>query len=167
MTPDVLSQEFASFNERELRNTLGRFATGITVVTAHQGFKPHGMTANAFVPISLNPPLVLVSLNSRCKMRRILVPTARFGVSVLAEHQRSLSEHFGGTGSALKVEFITRAGAALIEGSIAHIAGNVVKTYQAGDHTLVIGEVEYCEQREDSPLLFYAGHYRRLDSQSL
>ena len=73
------------FNQREYRSALARFATGVTVVTTLENGKTHGMTANAFVSVSLDPPLVLVSLDNRSHMHRILPVAGRFGISVLAE----------------------------------------------------------------------------------
>ncbi len=67
------------FSLRELRNTLGRFATGVTVVTALENGKTHGMTANAFLSVSLDPPFVLVSLDNRSHMHRILPAAGRYG----------------------------------------------------------------------------------------
>jgi flavin reductase (DIM6/NTAB) family NADH-FMN oxidoreductase RutF len=151
------------FNSREFRNTLGRFATGVTVVTALEQGKTHGMTANAFVSVSLDPPLVLISLDNRCHMHRILPAAGRYGISVLAEDQRALSDHFAGrTMEDVQVRFVDRAGAALLDGAVAHFVVRVRDVHSAGDHTLYIGTVEYFEYRDDKPLLFYAGKYEQL-----
>ena len=153
-----------AFNPREYRNTLGRFATGVTIVTALQNGKPHGMTANAFVSVSLEPPLVLISLDNRSHMHRILSVSEMFGVSVLAEDQRALSDHFAGRAvEGLDVRFVSRAGAMLVEGAIASFVVRVSDIYPAGDHTLYVGSVEHFEHREDKPLLFYGGKYERLN----
>jgi flavin reductase (DIM6/NTAB) family NADH-FMN oxidoreductase RutF len=80
-----------AFNSSEFRDAIGRFASGVPVVTAIGNGKTHGMTANAFVSVSLNPPLVLVSLDNRSKIHRILSGASRYGVSVLAEDQRELN----------------------------------------------------------------------------
>lgn len=153
-----------AFNPREYRNTLGRFATGVTIVTALQNGKPHGMTANAFVSVSLEPPLVLISLDNRSHMHRILSVAEMFGVSVLAEDQRALSDHFAGRAvEGLHVRFVSRAGAMLVEGAIASFVVRVSDIYPAGDHTLYVGSVEHFEHREDKPLLFYGGKYERLN----
>jgi flavin reductase (DIM6/NTAB) family NADH-FMN oxidoreductase RutF len=155
------------FNQREFRNTVGRFATGVTVVTALENGKAHGVTANAFVSVSLDPPLVLVSLNNQSHMRHILPAAGRFGVSVLAEDQRPLSDHFAGIQTdAVEIQFKNRAGAPLLEGAVAHFAVRIVDIYPAGDHTLFVGKVQYFEHREDKPLLFYAGKYQQLHTQS-
>ena len=153
-----------AFNPREYRNTLGRFATGVTIVTALQNGKPHGMTANAFVSVSLEPPLVLISLDNRSHMHRVLSVAGMFGVSVLAEDQRALSDHFAGRAvEGLHVRFLSRAGAMLVEGAIASFVVRVRDIYPAGDHTLYVGSVEHFEHREDKPLLFYGGKYERLN----
>ena len=151
------------FNLREFRNSLSRFATGVTVVTALQNGKVHGMTANAFVSVSLDPPLVLVSLNNRSHMHRILPAVGRYGISVLAEDQKALSDHFAGRPiGETNIRFIDRAEAALLDGALAHFAVKVLRRHSVGDHTLYLGRVEHFEYREDNPLLFYAGGYERL-----
>ncbi len=85
---------------RQFRNALGRFASGVTVLTAEYEEQTHGMTANAFVSVSLDPPLILVSLDNRSNMHRILPQVRRFGISVLAEDQDALSNHFAGRAGA-------------------------------------------------------------------
>src|SRR5271154_2720810 len=85
-----------AIDTRQFRNALGRFASGVTVITAHHEDHMHGMTANAFVSVSLDPPLVLVSLDNRSNMHRILPTAGRYGVSVLAQNQEALSSHFAG-----------------------------------------------------------------------
>jgi flavin reductase (DIM6/NTAB) family NADH-FMN oxidoreductase RutF len=150
-------------NLREFRDALGRFATGVTVVTALENGKTHGMTANAFTSVSLDPPLVLVSLDNRSRMHRIVAAVKRFGISVLAEDQRAVSDHFAGrTTEDAHVRFISRAGTPLVDGAVAYFAVKVVDVHPAGDHTLYVGIVEYFECREDKPLLFYGGRYQQL-----
>src|ERR687896_2470927 len=78
------------------RRTLGMFATGVTVLTTRTGETVHGMTANAFMSVSLRPPLVLVSVDRRARMSHLLHEGVRFGVNVLAAGQESLSDHFAG-----------------------------------------------------------------------
>ena len=151
------------FNLREFRNTLGRFATGVTVVTALADGEPHGMTANAFVAVSLDPPLVLVSLDNRSKINRILSRASLYGVSVLAEDQRLLSDHFAGRAAAgAQIRFVDRAGTPLVDGAVAYFVVRVVDVHLAGDHTLYVGAVEHFECRDDKPLVFYAGRYQQL-----
>ena len=155
-----------AFNSRDFRNTLGRFATGVTIVTALENGRTHGMTANAFVSVSLDPPLVLISLNNHCHMHRILSAGGTYGISVLAEDQRALSDHFAGrTVDGVQVRFISRAGTMLLGGAIACFVVRVRDIHRSGDHTLYVGIVEYFEDRDDKPLLFYGGNYRQLKAE--
>jgi flavin reductase (DIM6/NTAB) family NADH-FMN oxidoreductase RutF len=155
----------STFNTREFRNALGRFASGVTVVTTCYQGQTHGMTANAFVSVSLAPPLVLVSLDNRANMHRLLPETGLYGVSVLAEDQEILSNHFAGrTVAGLHLRFIERQGVPLLEDAVAYFVVRVVDAHPAGDHTLYIGEVEHFEWREERPLLFYGGKYQQLRS---
>jgi flavin reductase (DIM6/NTAB) family NADH-FMN oxidoreductase RutF len=148
---------------RELRNSLGRFATGVTVVTTLYEDQPHGMTLNAFMSISLHPPLVAVSLDHRSYMHRILPGVGRYGISVLAEDQERLSNHFAGrTIPGLHVRFTVRAGVPLLEGAVAYLVVRVDDIHPAGDHTLYIGRVEHFEASDGRPLLFFAGKYEQL-----
>jgi flavin reductase (DIM6/NTAB) family NADH-FMN oxidoreductase RutF len=152
------------FSLRGFRNALARFATGVAVVTALQNDgKTHAMTANAFVSVSLDPPLVLVSLDNRSHMHKILPTVGRYGISVLAEHQKALSDHFSGRSrEQATIRFIDRAGSTLLDGAVAHFIVKVVNVYPAGDHTLYLGLVEHFQFRDDKPLLFYAGGYQQL-----
>ena len=151
------------FDTRRFRNALGRFASGVTVITAHHGGRAHGMTANSFVSVSLDPPLVLVSLGNRASMHRILPAARRYGISVLGEDQENLSNHFAGRiVPNLHVRFIEREGVPLLEGAVAYFVAALEEAHPAGDHTLYIGRVEHFEWNDDKPLLFYAGRYRHL-----
>ena len=152
-----------SFDPRQFRNALGRFASGVTVITTEHEGHPHGMTANAFVSVSLDPPLVLVSLDNRSYMHRILPVTGRYGVSVLAEDQQILSNHFAGrTVEGLHIRFTGRHGLPVLEGAVAYFVVDLIDAHPAGDHTLYIGRVAHFEARDDKPLLFYAGKYEQL-----
>jgi flavin reductase (DIM6/NTAB) family NADH-FMN oxidoreductase RutF len=152
-----------TIDTRQFRNALGRFASGVTVLTAEYEDQTHGMTANAFVSVSLDPPLILVSLDNRSNMHRILPAVRRFGISVLAEDQEPLSNHFAGrTVPGLHVRFITRRDLPLLAGAVAYFVVEVTDIHAAGDHTLYIGRVEHFEAGEGNPLLFHAGRYGRM-----
>lgn len=152
-----------SFHPREFRNALGRFATGVSVVTTQHEDRTHGMTANAFVSVSLDPPLVLLSLDNRSHMHQILSVTGRYGVSVLAEGQEALSNHFAGRAvDGLQINFVTRHNIPLLEGAVAYFVAQVVDIHSAGDHVLYIGRVEHFEWCDGRPLLFYAGRYGQI-----
>jgi flavin reductase (DIM6/NTAB) family NADH-FMN oxidoreductase RutF len=147
----------------DFRQALGRFASGVTVITTCHGEHTHGMTANAFLSVSLDPPLVLVSIANQTRMHRLLSASRRYGVSVLAQGQQALSSHFAGRVVAgLQVPLVTLHAMPVIEGAVAHVIAEVVQAVPAGDHTLYIGRVEHLDWRDDRPLLFYAGNYGRL-----
>jgi flavin reductase (DIM6/NTAB) family NADH-FMN oxidoreductase RutF len=148
-----------------LRRTLGMFATGVTVITTRERDKVHGMTANAFMSVSLEPPLVLISVDRRTKMCGLLHEGRTYGVSVLCETQSELSDRFAGRPGAADVEprFEMIHDTPLVEGALAHFVANVTRSYWGGDHSLFLGRVEYARYSETgTPLLFHGGRYERL-----
>lgn len=86
----------STIDPRELRNACGQFGTGVTIITTHCEGRDHGMTANAFMSVSLDPPLVAISIAKSAKMLRNIQSTGRFAVSVLAEGMEDLAWHFAG-----------------------------------------------------------------------
>src|SRR5216684_6484103 len=154
----------------EFRLALGQFATGVTVVTAER--EPglvHGMTANSFTSVSLDPLLVLICVDHEARLLSFLKSQRRFGVSILREGQQSLSEYFAKTeqtaeeDARLGVRYTwTSSGIPLLDNTLAQLACNVVAEHPAGDHTIFIGEVESMESHDGEPLLFQRGQYRRL-----
>src|SRR5947209_6942955 len=159
LTPRSAAAEAAA---RELRNVMGRFATGVTVVTTTHRDTIHGMTANAFLSVSLRPPLVLVSLG-RCRMSEMLPRTGRYGVSVLGADQEHFAAHFAGQQtSQVDPQFVWEKDFPLLDGALAHVGCRVVDVHAAGDHVLWIGEVEHLSHRDGEPLLFYTGRFGTL-----
>jgi flavin reductase (DIM6/NTAB) family NADH-FMN oxidoreductase RutF len=147
-----------------LRRTLGMFATGVTIITTREGGQVHGMTANAFMSVSLEPPLVLISVDRRTKMCSLLHEGRTYGVSVLCETQSSLSDRFAGrvVDDAPEPRFELIRDTPLVEGALAHFVANVNRSYWGGDHSLFLGRVEYARQHPGTPLLFHGGRYERL-----
>ena len=142
-----------------MRQVMGRFATGVTVVTTIEKDTIHGMTANGFLSVSLRPPLVLVSLG-RCRMNEMLPKTGRDGISVLAQDQDHFAAHFAAQRpSPVDPEFVWHEGLPLLDGALAHVACRIVDAHRAGDHVLWIGEVEHLHHRDGEPLLFYTGRF--------
>jgi flavin reductase (DIM6/NTAB) family NADH-FMN oxidoreductase RutF len=146
------------------RRTLGMFATGVTVITTQAVDQVHGMTANAFMSVSLRPPLVVISVDRRAKMHALLNEGRRYGISVLAEEQRALSDRFAGrTGEGTEeVEFDVVHETPLVRGALAHLVARVVRSNWGGDHSLFVGQVEYARYGEGQPLLFHGGRYEHL-----
>ena len=145
-----------------LRRTLGMFATGVTVITALKDEQVHGMTANAFMSVSLEPPLVLISVDRRTKMCGFLHEGMHYGVSVLCATQAALSDRFAGRSSGDEPRFAIVKDTPLVEGALAHFVARVERSYWGGDHSLFLGRVEYARQNEGTPLLFHGGRYERL-----
>ncbi|SMB89725.1 flavin reductase family protein [Deinococcus hopiensis] len=149
----------------EFRQTLGRFASGVTIITASDGETRRGMTASAFVSVSLTPPLVLVSVDHRAHMHALLgqEDVTRFGVSVLSAAQRHLSDHFAGRpGPEDAVSWFDHEGLPLIGGSVAQLVCRKREVIAAGDHTLYLGLVEYARYTDEDPLLYFRGQYHEL-----
>ena len=140
------------------------FATGVTVLTTRAGDQVHGMTANAFMSVSLRPPLVLISIDRRARMCALLHEGMHFGVSVLEAGQERLSDHFAGRAAegAREPRFELVHETPLVEGALAHLVARVVRSYWGGDHSLFLGQVEYARYGEGEPLLFHGGRYERL-----
>jgi flavin reductase (DIM6/NTAB) family NADH-FMN oxidoreductase RutF len=145
-----------------LRRTLGMFATGVTVITALKDEQVHGMTANAFMSVSLEPPLVLISVDRRTKMCGFLHEGMHYGVSVLCATQAELSDRFAGRSTEAEPRFQVVKETPLVEGALAHFVARVERSYWGGDHSLFLGRVEYARQNPGTPLLFHGGRYEKL-----
>jgi flavin reductase (DIM6/NTAB) family NADH-FMN oxidoreductase RutF len=151
---------------RRLRSALGRFCTGVTVVTTARDGQVHAMTANAFTSVSLDPPLVLVSIDHRTKMHALLPDTRRYGVSVLAADQERTAWHFAGRPMADAGDLFSWSGdVPLVRGALAHVACTLYDEHAAGDHTLYLGEVVSLNERAGDPLLFHSGLFGRMSQE--
>ena len=150
-------------NTRELRNCLGRFATGVTVVTCRGEDGYHGLTVNAFTSVSLEPPLVLVSIDRRNRAERFL-RGAPFTFNVLAADQEREALHFAGRSQDdLQIEWEEGRLAPRLARWLAYIECSPWREYDGGDHTLFLGKVEEFAYRDGAPLVFYAGEFRVLN----
>ncbi|GAB2993375.1 flavin reductase family protein [Amycolatopsis acidiphila] len=151
----------------QFRRTMGRFTSGVTVVTTIDGEQVHGMTANGFLSVSLDPPLVLVSLARRSRMAALLRRTGRYGVSVLADDQQLHSQHFAGRPvPGLRPRFEQVDGTAYLQGSIGRIGCDVLEIHPAGDHLLHLGQVTHLADTDRAPLVFFTGSYHALHAES-
>ena len=150
------------------RSVLGRFASGITVVTTKDGDgRDMGMTVSAFASVSLEPPMISVCIERRASMFRALCSAEQFGVSILAADQEALSRRFAAMESSHRFEGIGyergESGVVLLGEALAHIECRRVAQHEAGDHTIFIGEVERADARDARPLLYYRGGYAQLE----
>ena len=147
------------------RKVMGRFATGVTVVTTLAGDEPHGMTANAFMAGSLEPPLCVISIGRQARLHEHVMACGRYAVSILGEEQRHLSDHFAGRRlPGIVPEFGWVDGIPVLARALAVVVADVVDTSGCGDHTLFIGRIARMGDRPASPLLFFAGRYARIDA---
>ena len=148
---------------RQLRTCLGHFATGVTVVTCASDGQPHGATVNAFSAVSLDPPLVLVSLDHSTKACAFLDGTS-FTVNVLREGQDDLALHFAGQPRPNPVDWTPGTGllAPRLPDVLAYLACTPWRSYDGGDHTLFLGKVEEYGYFGGEPLLFYRGRFSRV-----
>jgi flavin reductase (DIM6/NTAB) family NADH-FMN oxidoreductase RutF len=150
-------------DQRRFRDALGTFATGVTIVTTQSNDLVHGMTANGFMSVSLDPALVVVSVATKAKMHDLLPQTGRYGVSVLARDQEHVSRHFAGRPEEdAEIQLVEISGVPLVDRALTHVVARIVDAHRAGDHTLFIGEVLHFEHHPGEPLIFHSGTYRRL-----
>ncbi len=157
-----------SVTQAEFRKALGCFATGVTVITVEHEGEVHGMTANAFTSVSLDPILVLVCVDHRARTHAHLQAKKRFGVNVLAENQGAISEYYArSTETHQHAEQEAGArfgrtphGTPVLHGALAYLECRLRTAQDAGDHTIFIAEVEEVVVHEGDPLLFFRGKYR-------
>lgn len=147
--------------ERQYRDALGCFATGVTVVTARGARGPVGITANSFSSVSLDPPLILWSPARASRRFHVMTSARTFAVHVLAAGAEALALRFARSGEDFRnLAMETDPAVPLIdEGWIARFVCARVAVHDAGDHAIVVGRVEDCARREGPPLVFAGGAY--------
>lgn len=154
-------------DQSAFRGALGRFASGVTVVsTLHDGVD-HAMTASAFTSVSLDPPLVLVCSHRTSRFHEAVLASGVWGVSILAEEGIAASAWFAHRGRPLEDQMqgisFHRAGSgvALLDESLAWLECSTVSVHDGGDHTILVGEVTWAAVNDDvdDPLLYYRSHY--------
>jgi flavin-dependent trigonelline monooxygenase, reductase component len=153
----------AAIDRRELRRALGRFVTGVTVLTALDGDgRLRGLTANSFTSVSLDPPLVLVCIDHRTASHDVFESTEGFVVNILADDQTELANRFASSG-ADKFEDVAmvgrRGGPPVLDGCTAWLQCDVESRFPAGDHLVVIGRVREFATEDAQPLAFCQGAY--------
>lgn len=152
------------------RHAMGCFATGVTIITVDLEGEVHGMTANAFASVSLDPLLVLVCVDHSTRTHAHLHAKKRFGINVLAEAQRSISEYYArpdrtheDAEAEAGARFVrTSHGTPMLEGSLAYLECRLHSSQVAGDHTIFIAEVEDVVVHGGNPLLFFTGKYLKV-----
>lgn len=153
--------------KNELRRVMGHFATGVTIITTHAADgELFGLTANAVTSVSLNPPLVLVCVDKKADSYPHFEESKAFTVNILCAEQEDLSRRFAVSGGK-KFEGVAYRvganGAPILSSILGYLECTLVGSYDGGDHTIYIGEVEQAETEADGePLLFFRGGYRNI-----
>lgn len=154
--------EVYHLNTFELRTCLGCFGTGVTVVTVQGPNGPRGLTVNAFTSVSLEPPLVLVSINKKAKSHDLLHDNP-FAINVLASGQEQLALNFAGKhDSKLEIPWREGQSAPYIGGTVAHFQCEPHEAYDGGDHTLFIGQVVHFRYNDGDALGYFRSRFTRL-----
>jgi flavin reductase len=159
-----------SLSPTEFRRAMGCFATGVTIITVDVDGEVHGMTANAVASVSLDPLLLLVCVDHSARTHAHLHAKKRFGINILEEHQRVVSEYYARpvyVHEHAEEEAGARCdrtvqGTPMLHGALAYLECRLQSTHEAGDHTIFIAEVEDVAVREGEPLLFFRGKYRKI-----
>ncbi|MEH7439742.1 flavin reductase family protein [Neobacillus drentensis] len=150
-------------DDRQFRNAMGKFATGVTVVATEVDGDVHGMTANAFMSVSLNPKLVVISVAEKARILEKIKKSKMFSVNILSADQQELSMIFAGQlKEHREVVFDYLDGKPVLAGAVAQIACEVSAEHIEGDHTLLIGKVTAIHIGDAEPLIYFSGRYREL-----
>lgn len=147
------------------KKAMGRWASGVTVVTAEHNGVRHGMTVSSFASVSLDPPLVLVSIGKAAPTHDTIRKGERFVVNVLADSQEELSVRFATKHDDRFAGVAVRdgqLGVPILEGSLAAIECRLHETLPGGDHTIFVGEVVRADVADGSPLLYFQGGHRKM-----
>lgn len=158
------SMNESKFDARDFRSALGQFPTGVTVITTLKGDgEPIGCTASSFNSVSLDPPLVLWSVDKKAFSAEIFEQAEHFAVNVLSEQQMPISNKFAGRGEDKFKDVKYKSGeggAPILEECAAHFECKTWNVHDGGDHLIIIGEVvRYNHTATEAPLIFSRGNY--------
>ena len=153
------------FSTRDFRDAMGRFASGVVVITTELGSDAHAMTANAFMSGSMEPTLIIVSVACTAKMHEKIERSGKFGVSILAEEQQAASNHFAGRSVPdYPPEFDRLWQVPVLADASVQLAAQLKHAYPCGDHTLFVGEVQklVLSSSKVDPLIYHKGRYLQI-----
>jgi flavin reductase (DIM6/NTAB) family NADH-FMN oxidoreductase RutF len=149
------------------RSVLGRFASSVTILTARDAAgRDHGMTVSAFCSVSLDPPLVLASVDKVASIHPTIMKVDQIGISILSETQEHCSRRFAEKDADRFDDLdILRGknGPVLLKGALAHLECRIVDRHDGGDHTIFVAHVENASAHSGRPLLYYRGGYAQLE----
>ncbi|MCS6874329.1 MAG: flavin reductase family protein [Pyrinomonadaceae bacterium] len=156
-----------SVSKEEFKSALSRFASGVTVVTTKdRSGNLFGITVSAFCSVSLEPPMVLICIDKKTGSHHAFIETGAFVVNFLREDQSMLSQHFASPSSDkfLSVEhYVNVRGLPVLSNALAVLECRLVHSYDGGDHTIFVGEVEKTKVSEGNPLIYFRGKYCQIE----
>ena len=156
-----------SINKDEFRHALGRFASGVTVITTKDNSgRLHGITVSAFSSVSLNPPLILVCIEKKAGSHQAFEESDFFNVNILEESQQHFSDHFAShlPDKFSGVEYFeTEKGLPFLKDALVHLECKLIYAHAGGDHTIFVGEIEKSAVSDGNPLIYFHGNYRKLN----
>ena len=157
-------------DDADFRAVLGRFATGVTVVTTSKDGRPAGITVNAFTSVSLDPPLVLICIDRTSYVHDLMKETGVFAANILTDEQMALSNCFARRSEERLRGFcnapyhIAATGAPILDDCLGFVDCRIVGVYPGGDHSIFVGQVVALSASDDAPLLYYRGKYIRMEA---
>lgn len=150
------------------RQVLGRFASGIAIITARDGDRDVGMTVSSLCSVSLSPPLVLVCVDHQAAMHDVLLHHPKLGISIIASEHEAHSRRFADKNETRRFDGVpfTRGESQvmLLDNATAQLECQLVRHYEGGDHTIFIAEVERGRMGQSRPLLHFGGRYAEIAS---
>jgi flavin reductase (DIM6/NTAB) family NADH-FMN oxidoreductase RutF len=158
-----------SVDQAVFRRIMGQFATGVTIITVQHGDLMHGMTANTFTSLSLDPPMVLFCVGKTARMAGLLEGADGFAINILAADQEDLSRHFAGRQAQSEIELLRKGPVApLVPGSLGALSCTIETMHAGGDHWIVVGRVVELHQADneptEQPLVFFGSRYATLSA---
>ncbi len=156
-----------SISKQEFRSALSRFASGVTVITTKDNNgKLYGITVSAFCSVSLTPPLILVCIEKNTGSHHAFLESGAFVVNILREDQQHLSDHFASHLEDKFAEIPYQKGIEnlpVLENALANLECRIHNSYEGGDHTIFVGEIENITTTDGNPLVYFHGNYRKLN----
>ena len=170
---DSLNHNLAGIDPEILRKGMRQWASGVTVVTSLSGGERYGMTVSSFTSISLQPPLVLISIERGRRTHEMIMASGVFGVTILCVEQHAISDRFAGRTTEAQDRFdgiqtyTLASGVSFIAGGLAGLDCEVITSVDSGDHTIFIGEViDILIDSGHRPLLYFNRGYHQLKDES-
>ncbi len=162
----VTRPDQALADQQVFRDVIGRFASGVTIITTTVDGAPFGTTASAVSSLSMEPPMVLVCLNKTSETQAAILKAGTFAVNILAEGQQELAYQFARKGDKFANTTYARGidGVPVLGGTLAHLECRVVETVTGGTHTVFLAHVAVAAGHERSPLTYFRGRFGRLES---